>query len=203
MLLMESPPQERGLPGACRSLERPASVLADRLSRPELDKGVAAALGLRIEKPRAVADLDLLDGQFGFQLDRTKRGAAGNPLPLGEHLARAVGVDHLDPIERNGTVLDVEAQAPETPVARHRDDVRFIAQTTPDAQEQRRLPAKVEPAIVGRGKGAGSRSRLEPTLGVLAVDFQPSLAATGLAGIDKLQFPDKSITLQFQPAGAL
>jgi hypothetical protein len=64
--------QERGLPGACRSLERPASVPADRLSRPELDEGVATALGLRIENPRAVADLDLFDGQLGFQLDRTK-----------------------------------------------------------------------------------------------------------------------------------
>jgi hypothetical protein len=72
MLLLESPQQERGSPGACRSLERPASVLADRLSRPELDKGVATALGLRIENPRAVADLDLFDGQLGFQLDRTK-----------------------------------------------------------------------------------------------------------------------------------
>ena len=61
-----------GLPGACRSLERPASVLVDRLSRPELDEGVATALGLRIEHPRAVADLDLFDGQLGFQLDRTK-----------------------------------------------------------------------------------------------------------------------------------
>src|SRR5215468_5795196 len=188
MLLMESPPQERGLPGACRSLERPASVLADRLSRPELDKGVATALSLRIENPRAVADLDLFDGQLRFQLDRTKGGAAGNALPLAEHVARAVGIDHLDPIERNGAVLDIEAQSPEAPVTRHRDDVSFIAQAAPNAHKQRRLPAKIEPAIVGRGKGAGPGSGLEPAVGILAVDLQPRLAAAGLARVDKVQF---------------
>src|SRR5262249_6365589 len=153
----------------------------------------------RIEEARTMADLDRFDRLPGLQVDRAKRGAPGHPLPLPEHIARVVGIDHFDAVQRDGAILHIEAQAAEAAVARDGDDVGFIPQAAPDAHKQRGLSAKIEPTVIGGGKGAGAGTGLEPALGVFAPDFEARLAAASLGRIDERNLADEAIAVEVEP----